>query len=79
MKVLRLTLHVLRYGTWLVEQVLLATWSIIVDANKRRSEIDPIIVAYPLRVQTDREVGLFTTSITMTPGTLSLGLLEVGD
>ena len=79
MKTVRLTLHALRYGAWLIEQVLLATWSIIVDANKRRSEIDPIIVAYPLRVQTDREVGLFTTSITMTPGTLSLGLLEVGD
>ena len=79
MKTLRLTLHALRYGAWLIEQVLLATWSIIVDAHKRRSEIDPIIVAYPLRVHTDREVGLFTTSITMTPGTLSLGLLEVGD
>lgn len=48
MKTVRLTLHALRYGAWLIEQVLLATWSIIVDANKRRSEIDPIIVAYPL-------------------------------
>ncbi|MEJ4113043.1 Na+/H+ antiporter subunit E [Corynebacterium kroppenstedtii] len=79
MMTVRVVAHSVRYGVWLLWQVLVATWSIIVDANKLRSAIDPIIVAYPLRVQTDREVGLFTTSITMTPGTLSLGLLEVGD
>ena len=71
--------HSVKYGGWLLGQVLAAAWSVIADANRKRTQIDPVIVAYPLRVTTDREIGIFTTSITMTPGTLSLGLLEVGD
>lgn len=72
-------LHNLKYLSWLAGQIVLAAGAVIIDAPRRRTQLDPAVVAYPLRVTSPQAIGAFTTSITVTPGTLSLGLLLAGD
>ena len=72
-------LHALGYGIWLVGQVYVATWEVVKDAFSPRTKIEPCVVAYPLRVTSARDIAAFSTSITMTPGTLSFGILNEDD
>ncbi|MDO5077751.1 monovalent cation/H+ antiporter subunit E [Corynebacterium sp.] len=66
-------IHAIKYTYWLFTQVFVGAMMICRDVLRRRTRMCPIIVAYPLRVTTDQELMLFSTSVTMTPGTLSLG------
>ncbi|WJZ01455.1 monovalent cation/H+ antiporter subunit E [Corynebacterium freiburgense] len=66
-------IHALKYTTWLLTQVFVGAMVICRDVLRRQTRFCPVIVAYPLRVTTDRELAMFSTSVTMTPGTLSLG------
>ena len=76
---MRRIVHSLRYGVWLIGQVYVATWEVIKDAFSLHSKMDPCVVAYPLRVTSERDIAALSTSITMTPGTLSLGILSEDD
>lgn len=66
-------MHALRYTLWLLGQVFVGAIAIAKDVFRRESQMDPVVVAYPLRVESDFLITAFSTSITMTPGTLSLG------
>lgn len=78
MRVFRPLGHSVRYVGWLGWQLLVAAWAVIRDANRPKTRIDPVIVAYPLRVTTPRLIAMLSTSITVTPGTLSIGVVPVG-
>ena len=65
--------HALGYSAWLVKEIFAAGFAATVAAFKPSSGLSPIIIYYPLRVTTDWELFWFSTSITATPGTLSLG------
>ncbi|MGP6175567.1 monovalent cation/H+ antiporter subunit E [Corynebacterium sp. A21] len=69
-------MHVLRYTPWLIKEIFVAGFTLLVAAFSRDAKIDPVIIRYPLRVSTDWQLFWFSTSITMTPGTLSMGFRE---
>ena len=75
MTALRTTLRVLlRFAPWLVWQLLVSTLTLARDVCTPGSTQRPRIVALPVSGLTDLEVTLLTSSITITPGTLVVGL-----
>ncbi|MEZ2121839.1 MULTISPECIES: monovalent cation/H+ antiporter subunit E [unclassified Corynebacterium] len=70
--------HVIRFGVWLIGQVFAGAFTVARDVVRRHSLMHPIVVAYPLRVTKDWQIAAFSTCITMTPGTLALGLRPAG-
>lgn len=73
---MRLFAHWVVYSLWLIGQVFAGAWSIAVDALRPHSQMHPAVVRYPLRVTSDALVTAFSTSITMTPGTMSIGVID---
>lgn len=69
-------MHVLMYIPWLVKEILVSGFSMAWHAVKPDSGFNPVVVRYPLRVTTPWQMFWFSTSITVTPGTLSLGFRE---
>lgn len=72
-------MHWIRYTLWLIGQVISATAVVARDTVRIHNRHHPIVVYYPLRVTTDWERTVFSTSITMTPGTLSIGFRPVSE
>lgn len=72
--VLRSTVHVVSYSTWLVGQIIKESLIMAKDTFTTGRNIAPVILYYPLRVTDERDVAAFIASITMTPGTLALGV-----
>ncbi|MEJ6012933.1 monovalent cation/H+ antiporter subunit E [Corynebacterium sp. H127] len=64
----------LRFVLWLIGQIIVGGAVIVRSAFSRNAGIEPVVVSYPLRVTSDRHIFWFSTCITITPGTLSLGL-----
>lgn len=71
-----LVLHGVRYGAWLVKEIFVAGWGIVKASFARSNQFNPVILRYPLRVTGAWEIFWFTSSITATPGTMSIGLRE---
>ncbi|MCK7642520.1 monovalent cation/H+ antiporter subunit E [Corynebacterium sp. CCM 8835] len=71
--------HVIRFGVWLIGQVFAGALTVTRDVVRRHSHMHPIVVAYPLRVTKDWQIAALSTCITMTPGTLSVGLRPDAD
>ena len=69
-------LHAGYYSAWLIGQLLLASRDVLVDTLTGNKKLDPSVVAYPLRVTKDWQITAFACSITITPGTISIGLDE---
>lgn len=69
-------MHLFRYIPWLIKEIFLAGFTLLVAAFSRDPKIDPVVIRYPLRVSSDWQLFWFSTSITMTPGTLSMGFRE---
>lgn len=69
-------MHVIGYTLWLIKEILVSGFTLALAAVKPRSGFDPVVVRYPLRVTGPWEIFFFTSSITVTPATLSLGLRE---
>lgn len=65
--------HAIGYSAWLVKEIFAAGFAATAAAFKPNPGLDPIIIYYPLRVTRDWDLFWFSTSITATPGTLSLG------
>lgn len=72
-------MHWIGYLIWLIGQVISSAFTVAVDTLRIDNSQDPIIVNYPLRVTGEWERTFFSTSITMTPGTLSVGFRPVED
>ncbi|QPK78442.1 monovalent cation/H+ antiporter subunit E [Corynebacterium lizhenjunii] len=67
---------VLTYVPWLIKEIFVAGFSLSLDSLKADNGYHPVVVRYPLRITNAWEIFWFTSSITATPGTLSLGLRE---
>lgn len=66
--------HAIGYTGWIIREIFAAGFDATVAAFKPNSGLEPVIIFYPLRVESDWDIFWFSTSITVTPGTLSLGL-----
>ncbi|PIE21473.1 MAG: sodium:proton antiporter [Arachnia propionica] len=66
--------HSIRYLGYLNKEILAGSLLVARAALSRRRIDSPAIVAFPLRCNSDIEVTLLASSITLTPGTLVLGL-----
>ncbi|APT92293.1 cation:proton antiporter [Corynebacterium phocae] len=66
----------LTYFPWLVKEIFSAGFALSATAFQRDNEYHPVILRYPLRVTSAWDIFWFTSSITATPGTLSVGLRE---
>lgn len=69
-------MHILLYIPWLIKEIIVSGVHLIVRGLTPGNPMRPVIVAYPLRITSAWQVFWFTSSITMTPSTLSLGLRE---
>lgn len=74
MKLFSMGWHALRYGVWLVGQILKESTVMAMDTLGTGRHIAPVVMYYPLRVRSETEIAAFIASITMTPGTLALGI-----
>lgn len=66
--------HWIVYGFWISKEIFVAGWDAIVAAFSPNPGMQPIVIHYPLRLTSEWDIFWFTTSITATPGTLSMGL-----
>lgn len=67
------------YAVWLAWQVLRNALVLAWDVMTPGMRISPSIIEFPLRAQTAAEVAIIESSITVTPGTLTLGIVEETD
>lgn len=66
--------HCIAYPVWLTGQVIKESVVMAVDTLGTGRHIAPVVIYYPLRVTKERDIAAFMASITMTPGTLALGV-----
>ncbi|RAV31789.1 Na+/H+ antiporter subunit E [Corynebacterium heidelbergense] len=66
--------HSLWYAVWLTGQVIKESITMTVDTLGSGRKIAPVVIYYPLRVNKERDIAALIASITMTPGTLALGV-----
>ena len=71
-------MHLLRYIPWWIKEIFVAGFQVAWAGFRPDAGYDPVVVRYPLRVTTEWQIFWFTTSITTTPSTLSLGLRAPG-
>lgn len=69
-------LHGIWYAFWLIKELLKAGWTVVADVLTGSQKVDPCVVYYPLRVTKDWQITAFAASITITPGTMSLALID---
>ena len=67
-------LHTLSYTGFIVAEVVLGAVRVARDVMTPGLDVSPAIVELPLRCETDLEISLMASSITITPGTLVLGI-----
>lgn len=69
-------MHILKYIPWLIKEIFVSGFTVAYRALTPGLAFAPAVVRYPLRVTSDWDIFWFSTSITATPSTLSLGLRE---
>lgn len=69
-------MHAITYVLWLIKEIFAAGFGVVAKAFNPATGFKPVIVYYPLRVTSDRDLFWFSTSITATPSTLALGFRE---
>lgn len=67
-------LRVVVYASWLGKEIVVGALDIAKEAFTPGVAMNPVIVELPLRCHTDLEVSLMASSITITPGTVTLGV-----
>lgn len=67
-------LRVVGYAAWIGKEIVVGAVDIAKDALTPGVAMDPAIVELPLRCRTDLEISLMASSITITPGTVVLGV-----
>ncbi|WP_420098786.1 Na+/H+ antiporter subunit E [Corynebacterium sp.] len=66
--------HGASYSVWLVGQIVKESTIMAYDTFTTGRHIAPVMIYYPLRLTRERDIAVFIASITMTPGTLALGV-----
>lgn len=69
-------MHLFLYIPWWIKEIFVAGLQVAWAGFRPNAGYDPVVVRYPLRVTSEWQIFWFTTSITATPSTLSLGLRE---
>lgn len=64
----------LSYVVYLVTHIVAGSVNVVLSALSRGGRGTPCIVEFPVRCASDLEVSLLASSITITPGTLVLGV-----
>lgn len=67
-------LRMIPYGAWLAVEVLRGAVQIGIDVITPGLRVSPAIVALPLHCETDMEISVMASSITITPGTITVGI-----
>ncbi|WP_342021764.1 Na+/H+ antiporter subunit E, partial [Corynebacterium bovis] len=67
-------IHCARYVLWLTGQIIVESVAMVYDTFTTGRNIAPVVLYYPLRVTSERDIAALIASITMTPGTLALGV-----
>lgn len=67
-------LRVLPYGTWLTLEIVRGGLRVGRDAISPGLDMQPAILELPLRCTTDLEISIMASSITITPGTITVGI-----
>ena len=62
------------YALWIIKEIIVSGIQTSAAAFKPKTGLKPVVIYYPLRLTTDWELFWFSTSITVTPGTMSVGL-----
>ncbi|MGP9624180.1 MULTISPECIES: Na+/H+ antiporter subunit E [unclassified Corynebacterium] len=66
--------HWTSYSVWLAGQIVKESTIMAYDTFTTGRHIAPVMIYYPLRLTSERDIAIFIASITMTPGTLALGV-----
>lgn len=74
MNALKTIAHCVAYPVWLTGQVIKESVIMAVDTLGTGRNIAPVVLYYPMRLTRERDIAAFMVSITMTPGTLALGV-----
>ncbi|CAN5448403.1 hypothetical protein BH23ACT6_BH23ACT6_03740 [soil metagenome] len=64
----------IRYAGFIAWEVVAGTVTVGLDAFTPGKNATPMIVEYPLRCATDVEITFMASSITITPGTITIGV-----
>lgn len=68
--------QVISFGLFFVKELLLANLRVAIDVLRPNMTIEPAVVAVPLADFGDGEAALLANFITLTPGTLSLDVVD---
>lgn len=71
--------HALSYTGYIVAEVISGAVTVARDVLTPGLDVSPAIVELPLHCETDLEVALMASSITITPGTVTLGISPAVD
>jgi multicomponent Na+:H+ antiporter subunit E len=66
--------RVLTYGAWLTVEIVKGALEVAKDAVLPGVDMEPAILELPLRCSTDLEISVMASSITITPGTITVGI-----
>jgi multicomponent Na+:H+ antiporter subunit E len=69
-------IQLISFGLYFIWELILANVRVAIDVMRPRPQIAPAVVAVPLDGYSDAEVTLLANFITLTPGTLSLDVVE---
>ncbi len=69
-------IQLISFGLYFIWELILANVRVAIDVMRPRPQITPAVVAVPLDGYSDAEVTLLANFITLTPGTLSLDVVE---
>ena len=64
------------YGAWLIVEIVRANITVIVRVLGTRHAIDPAMIRLRTNARTDLGKALFANSITLTPGTVTIGVQD---
>ncbi|MFB9731585.1 MULTISPECIES: Na+/H+ antiporter subunit E [Ornithinimicrobium] len=67
-------LRVLGYAVWLTGEIVKGALDVAKDAVLPGVDMQPAILELPLRCSTDLEISVMASSITITPGTITVGI-----
>lgn len=73
---LRRVRDALSFLLWLLWQVPLQAWKLTRDVLTPGLRVSPSIIEFPLRATHPVEIAVIESAITITPGTLTLGIVE---
>lgn len=72
-------LRVVGYAGWIGLEIVKGALTIAQDVVTPGVRMSPAIVELPLRCRTDLEISLMASSITITPGTVTIGVAAAQD